>query len=163
MKPFACLLVLLACLCGVAVGQNTLTVAAPKANAVQVEVWAEAVGENPTLTSDALVIYGAGYPEIREIPLTNETGRLSIHCVFQSVVPARSYTITASGCTMMAWVCHTVTITQFHEYDINHDGRVNVLDLIIVREALGTSDPNCDVNDDGIVDTKDLLVIRSGL
>ena len=53
--------------------------------------------------------------------------------------------------------------------DVNYDGRVNVLDLILVRNSLGR-DPassiearKADVNADGSVNVQDLLVVRGGL
>ena len=53
--------------------------------------------------------------------------------------------------------------------DVNYDGRVNVLDLLIVRNSLGR-DPassiqarKADVNADGAVNVLDLLVVRGRL
>jgi len=53
--------------------------------------------------------------------------------------------------------------------DVNYDGRVNVLDLILVRNSLG-GDPassiqarKADVNADGAVNVQDLLVVRGRL
>jgi len=52
---------------------------------------------------------------------------------------------------------------------VNHDGRVNVLDLILLRNCLGR-DPassvearKADVNADGAVNVQDLLVVRGRL
>ena len=53
--------------------------------------------------------------------------------------------------------------------DVNYDGRVNVLDLILVRNSLGR-DPassiearKADLNNDGRVDIMDLLLARGRL
>ena len=53
--------------------------------------------------------------------------------------------------------------------DVNYDGRVNVLDLILVRNSLGR-DPassiqarKADVNADGAVNVQDLLIVRGRL
>ncbi|HUW33413.1 MAG TPA: right-handed parallel beta-helix repeat-containing protein [Planctomycetota bacterium] len=53
--------------------------------------------------------------------------------------------------------------------DVNYDGKVNVLDLLLVRNSLGR-DPassiearKADVNADGAVNVQDLLVVRGGL
>jgi len=46
-------------------------------------------------------------------------------------------------------------------YDVNGDGVVNILDLVIVANALGVSDPQSDVNNDGIVNILDLVVIAN--
>ena len=43
--------------------------------------------------------------------------------------------------------------------DATGDGIVDVLDLLVVIGAWGTSDLAADVNDDGIVDTLDLLAV----
>ena len=52
---------------------------------------------------------------------------------------------------------------------MNYDGRVNVLDLILVRNCLGR-DPassiearKADVNADGAVNVEDLLIVRGRL
>jgi len=59
-----------------------------------------------------------------------------------------------------------------HEYlpgDVNYDGKVNVIDLLIVRNSLGrdpSSSPEArkaDVNADGSVNVEDLLVVRGRL
>ena len=47
---------------------------------------------------------------------------------------------------------------DFTDYDVNHDGVVNIDDLVIVTERLGQSGPNiADVNGDGLVNVKDLI------
>jgi len=53
--------------------------------------------------------------------------------------------------------------------DVNYDGKVNVLDLILVRNSLGrdpassTEAGKADVNADGAVNVEDLLVVRGRL
>ena len=44
--------------------------------------------------------------------------------------------------------------------DLNHDGSINVRDLVIMREAWGTSDGDADLNGDGSVNVLDLGVFR---
>jgi len=53
--------------------------------------------------------------------------------------------------------------------DVNYDGKVNILDLISVRNSLG-EDPasdsaarRCDVNADGEVNVLDVIAVRNGL
>ena len=47
---------------------------------------------------------------------------------------------------------------DFTDYDVNHDGVVDIADLVIVTERLGQSGPNiADVNGDGVVNVKDLI------
>jgi len=45
--------------------------------------------------------------------------------------------------------------------DINGDGLIDVLDLLAVLSAWGTSDPDADVTGDGIVDVLDLIAVLS--
>ncbi len=43
--------------------------------------------------------------------------------------------------------------------DINGDGVVDVLDLLLLLAAWGTADPDSDINGDGVVDVLDLLLV----
>ena len=45
--------------------------------------------------------------------------------------------------------------------DVNQDGTVDILDLILVASSIGSADPSlrADVNDDGIIDVLDLIAI----
>ena len=53
---------------------------------------------------------------------------------------------------------------DFTDYDVNHDGVVNIDDLVIVTERLGQSGPNiADVNGDGVVNVKDLIEMAGAL
>jgi len=62
-----------------------------------------------------------------------------------------------------------IGVYEYLPGDVNYDGRVNVLDLILVRNSLG-GDPassiqarKADVNADGAVNVLDLLVVRGRL
>ena len=51
-----------------------------------------------------------------------------------------------------------LTITEFHlDADVNADGFVNVLDLVVVANAFGKAEP--DLNGDGVVNILDLVVV----
>ena len=53
-------------------------------------------------------------------------------------------------------------LTPFtHPGDVNGDGIVNILDLVIVANALGESDSVADVNADGVVNILDLVLVAS--
>ena len=53
---------------------------------------------------------------------------------------------------------------DFTDYDVNHDGVVDLADLVIVTERLGQSGPNiADVNGDGVVNVKDLIEMAGAL
>jgi len=61
-----------------------------------------------------------------------------------------------------------VKIVEIHPYDINEDGKVDILDLVMVSKSLGKKidtavTPNPDVNQDGIVDNKDLELVEEHL
>ena len=45
------------------------------------------------------------------------------------------------------------------KFDLNSDGEVNILDLVLVAQALGESDSEADVNGDGVVNILDLVQI----
>jgi hypothetical protein len=64
-----------------------------------------------------------------------------------------------------------LVIAQFNFLlgDVNHDGKVNLLDLLIITKALFSTptkrnwNPNCDLNGDGRVDLKDLCLALQNL
>ena len=45
--------------------------------------------------------------------------------------------------------------------DVNGDGAVNILDLVIVAQGLGTNNPEADVNGDGVVNVFDLVFVAN--
>ena len=53
---------------------------------------------------------------------------------------------------------------QFTEYDVNQDGVVNILDLVLIAVRFGQSGPNAaDVNGDGVVNVLDLIKVAGAL
>ena len=50
-------------------------------------------------------------------------------------------------------------ILDASKFDLNSDGEVNILDLVLVAQALGESDSEADVNGDGTVNILDLVQI----
>ena len=48
-----------------------------------------------------------------------------------------------------------------HKYDLNSDDEVNILDLVLVADALGETDSEADVNGDGVVNVLDLVQVAS--
>ena len=55
---------------------------------------------------------------------------------------------------------------EIPDYDVNEDGQINILDLILVGQNLGKSPPTyarADVNDDGRVNITDLVMVANHL
>ena len=48
-------------------------------------------------------------------------------------------------------------------YDVNRDGDVNILDLVLVSRNFGQTNPQADVNGDGTVDIFDLIAVAQHL
>ncbi len=60
----------------------------------------------------------------------------------------------------------TITVGDYPAWDVNQDGRLSVLDLILVAQDLGTSTPanlRTDVNRDGIINIQDLILVAQHL
>ena len=51
----------------------------------------------------------------------------------------------------------------YSQSDVNEDGEINILDLVLVAQAFGTQNPNADVNGDGAVNILDLVEVASQL
>ena len=47
--------------------------------------------------------------------------------------------------------------------DVNGDGAVNILDLVVVAQGLGTDNPEADVNGDGVVNVFDLVQVAGAI
>ena len=57
-----------------------------------------------------------------------------------------------------------IVVTSDEALDVNGDGIVNILDLIVVATHFGTvGESQADVNGDSVVDIKDLLLVAGGL
>ena len=54
-------------------------------------------------------------------------------------------------------------VTEETPYDLNADGEINILDLVIVANALGESNSEADLNSDGIVNILDLVLVANAL
>ena len=57
----------------------------------------------------------------------------------------------------------SLIITVGASRDINGDGSVNISDLILVSQNLGSSNPQADINDDGTVNIFDLIAVAQYL
>ena len=72
-------------------------------------------------------VYGA-------VPSANDTTTNPIPYLYESVTRAR---------------------TEFHPFDVNRDGQVNLLDALEVLLNWGTNNKQCDINNDGVVTLED--------
>src|SRR5665213_1192970 len=67
-----------------------------------------------------------------------------------------------AGAVALAFIVRSALVrppATFARGDVNHDGKINILDAYIVAKRLasgGTPDPAWDVNGDGVVDQKDV-------
>ena len=60
----------------------------------------------------------------------------------------------------------TITVEDYPPWDVNRDGRVSVLDLILVAGDFGSDSPSnlrTDVNSDGAVNIQDLIIVSQRL
>ena len=60
----------------------------------------------------------------------------------------------------------TITVGNYPAWDVNQDGRVSVLDLILVAKDLGSDAPanlRTDVNRDGVINIQDLILVAQHL
>ena len=56
----------------------------------------------------------------------------------------------------------TITIGEYPPWDVNQDGRVSIVDLVLVAKDLGSNTPanlRTDVNRDGIINIQDLILV----
>lgn len=51
--------------------------------------------------------------------------------------------------------------STFPKWDVNQDGTVNILDLVLVGQNLGSQNPQADVNEDGTVNVLDLVLVAN--
>ena len=58
---------------------------------------------------------------------------------------------------------HALEIVVESDYDLNGDGVVNILDLVLVGQNFGQAHPQADVNNDGIVNIFDLITVAQQL
>ena len=47
--------------------------------------------------------------------------------------------------------------------DVNRDGVVNILDLVLIAQELGTGNQEADVNGDGVVNVFDLVAVADAI
>lgn len=80
-------------------------------------------------------------------------------------VPAGAYTAATLPDYLRGSRTLTVAATGWLSGDVNHDSHVDVIDLLYVVDAFGSTNgdgnynPDCDFNSDGSVDVIDLLML----
>ena len=88
----------------------------------------------------------------------------SAKAVGSSELALRNFQLgSTNGEVVSAGVRHlTITVESHSTWDVNGDGRVDVLDLILVAQRLGetvAAHSEVDINDDGIVNILDLILV----
>ena len=56
----------------------------------------------------------------------------------------------------------TITVGEYPTWDVNQDGRVSIVDLVLVAKDLGSNTPvnlRTDVNRDGVINIQDLILV----
>ena len=71
--------------------------------------------------------------------------------------------VNAKEITPVTWLDGAVQVVEYPPWDVNEDGCVNVLDLILVGQHFGETGPACwireDVNCDGAINVLDVILI----
>lgn len=98
-------------------------------------------GELATITFTAISV-GESHLKLQNVGLSDSNGRL---------IPA-------------ALLSGSISVTEFPPWDVNNDGRVDILDLVVVSRHFGEAiitllDPNPDVNRDGTVSILDIVLV----
>ena len=60
----------------------------------------------------------------------------------------------------------TLTVGEYPAWDVNQDGRVSILDLILIAQRFGetvTANSEIDINDDGFINIQDLILVAQHL
>ena len=83
----------------------------------------------------------------------------------EGALELRDVALTAVDGTRIPYELMTTQIVVKENYDVNRDGQVSILDLILVAQNVGKSNPElaADVNADGVVNIFDLLVVSQHL
>jgi hypothetical protein len=71
----------------------------------------------------------------------------------------------AAACVFIAFIARLLTThAQFAREDLNHDGRVDILDSFALARELKNGKPSAstlDINGDGVVDERDVALIAA--
>ena len=124
----------------------------------------EAQGENGSVVVGVSVAFavtgGSGMLSIKSTT-TNENGRAQSTLILGPNLGANTVQVSATGIQGLA-TFHAIADTELPPLtaDVNNDGLVNVLDLILIASSLGQSgQDDVDVNEDGVVSILDLILV----
>ena len=75
----------------------------------------------------------------------------------------RNVKLARSNREVMPYTVVINPITVHSSLDLNGDDQINLLDLILIAQNLGQTNPEADTNNDGIVDILDLIAVAQNL
>jgi hypothetical protein len=88
---------------------------------------------------------------------------ISPYCQFMTEVPNGGVWFSAVGSAYVA-----VVHSPYKSVDVNEDGKVSLVDLVILAKAYGSKegdvnwDSRCDIDNNGVVGLSDLVMLAKG-
>jgi hypothetical protein len=135
---------------------------APSSITVSVSPASTALGIGATQTFTATVT-GPTQTANRAVTWsTSGGGTITTNGVLTATAPG-SFTVTATNAFSGVTGTATVAINAAKPLDLNHDGVVDLRDLLFFAKYYGTANTDSDLNGDGIVDDQDLALLIAGL
>ena len=102
---------------------------------------------------------GSGYLALVHFHVVGGAGSSSVLDLLNGVLSD----VNAKEITPVTWLDGAVQVVEYPPWDVNEDGCINVLDLILVGQHFGETGPACwireDVNCDGAINVLDVIVI----
>ena len=77
------------------------------------------------------------------------------------VVDKASNRLTADFTEIVRFEVQDTSIST--KLDVNEDGEINILDLVVIAQAFGTENDIADINDDGVVNILDLVAVANAI
>ncbi len=102
-----------------------------------------------------------------EFNMPTSTTNAPVNTVYIRVVDQNGY-LTGISWTLTADESTVIEVDDYNYTDVNNDGVVNIIDLVLVavrygEKIVGNPFPNPDVNRDGIVDINDIILVTQDM